>query len=66
MRQLILLALPFVLAACSNDTATGAGSVSAGEAKALDDAAEMIEARRLPEEALRPPAAQPTAPSAAK
>jgi hypothetical protein len=62
MRSL-LLSIPLILlaAACSRENSpSGAGGVSAGEAKALDEAAEMIEARRLPDSALRPPAAQQT------
>ena len=48
------------LTACGRDTAPG--SVTTSEAKALDDAAEMIDARRLPDSALRPSAVQPSAP----
>jgi hypothetical protein len=67
MRYVILLTLPLLLIACNNSSApSGAGGVSASEAKALDEAAEMIEAKRLPEEALRPPTAQPAPPPAAK
>ncbi|MEP2735471.1 MAG: hypothetical protein ABJP34_04160 [Erythrobacter sp.] len=40
------------LTACGDDNEPGPGGVSEGEAAALDDAAEIIEARRLPEEAL--------------
>lgn len=53
--------LPLVLlgAACSPpDNASGAGGVSAGEARALDDAAEMLESQQLPAAAI--PAAQKT------
>jgi hypothetical protein len=47
-----------LLSACGKpDNAQGPGGVTVGEAKALDEAAEMIEARRLP--APPPPAAQP-------
>lgn len=51
--------LPLVLlgAACSPpDNASGAGGVSAGEARALDDAAAMLESQQLPAAAI--PAAQ--------
>lgn len=34
-----------------------AGGVTPDEARALDEAADMVEARRLPAEALRPPVA---------
>ena len=54
-RTCIVLAL-CALTACGSEP--GPGGVTAGEAKALDDAAEMLEAQRLPENALRPPAAQ--------
>lgn len=42
------------LSACDNGGGTGPGGVSEGEASALDDAAEMLDARRLPDEALPP------------
>ncbi len=42
-----------LLSACGDgDNEPGPGGVSEGEAAALDEAAEIIEARRLPEEAL--------------
>ena len=42
-----------MLSACGQSTEeSGPGGVSAGEAEALDDAAEIIEQRRLPVEAL--------------
>ncbi len=50
-----LLALPLValVASCGPaDNDSGPGGVSVGEARALDEAAEMIEQRRLPDEAL--------------
>ncbi|MEL6529613.1 MAG: hypothetical protein AAGK01_02180 [Pseudomonadota bacterium] len=40
------------LAACDRTGGTGPGGVSEGEAQALEDAAEMLDERRLPEEAL--------------
>lgn len=41
------------LAACGPaDNEPGPGGVTVGEARALDDAAEMLEARRLPPEAI--------------
>jgi len=47
------------LTACGKaDNEPGPGGVTVGEAKALDEAAEMIEAERLPAEAV-PPVAQP-------
>lgn len=45
--------LAAVLGACDSDNnEAGPGGVSVGEAEALDEAAEMIEARRLPTQAL--------------
>ncbi len=60
----LLLALavlaPALLSACSKpDNASGPGGVTVGEARALDDAAEMIEKQQLP------PTAIPSAPVAA-
>lgn len=53
-RRLVTLSIGLAaLAACGpNDNDSGPGGVSIGEAKALDEAAEMIEARRLPEDAM--------------
>lgn len=51
------LVLTITLAACSNEGARAPGGVSEGEAKALDEAASMLDERRLPPEAL-PPEAQ--------
>lgn len=53
----VWLAAPLLLlslAACDNTGGTGPGGVSEGEASALDDAAEMLDERRLPAEALPP------------
>ncbi|MDN3646710.1 hypothetical protein QWY75_10910 [Pontixanthobacter aestiaquae] len=48
----------FLLTACGNaDNEPGPGGVSVGEARALDEAAEMIEAKRLPEQ--NPQASEP-------
>jgi hypothetical protein len=55
-----VLALALLAACGQRDTDPGPGGVTVGEAKALDEAAEMIEARRLPEEA---PASGTPAPS---
>lgn len=52
-RLLLPLILAASLSACSKqDNAPGPGGVSMGEARALDEAAEMVEAQRLPAEAL--------------
>lgn len=47
-----LAACGLLLTACDAGGADGPGSVSVDEAEALDDAAEMLEERRLPEGAL--------------
>ncbi len=51
---LLPLVLPLAaLTACGpSDADPGPGGVTVGEAKALDEAAEMLEKRRLPPEAL--------------
>jgi hypothetical protein len=54
----VLIAL--ALGACGKaDNAAGPGGVSVGEAKALDEAAAMVEAQRLPAEAIAAPAQPP-------
>jgi len=56
-----LLAAALLLAGCGpNDTDPGPGGVTVGEARALDEAAEMLDEQRLPAEAL-PATAQPSA-----
>lgn len=61
-RRLALVAVSLALAACDQgEGAPAPGGVTAGEARALDEAAEMIEQRRLPAEALRASAAPPAA-----
>ena len=60
MRAKLLLPLLLTIAACSNaDDGRTAGGVSEDEAKALDEAAQMIEAQRPP--ALPAASAQPAA-----
>lgn len=70
-RTIVLMGALALLAACGErDTDPGPGGVTVGEAKALDEAAEMIEARRLPAEALATatptpgPSPSPSAPAA--
>lgn len=46
------LAIALVLTACGDEGASAPGGVSPGEAKALEDAASMLDERRLPPEAL--------------
>lgn len=55
MARLIAPLLILALAACGQADDPGPGGVTAGEAKALDEAAEMIEAQRLPADVLRMP-----------
>ena len=61
MRKTACLLLAALAAACGQpDTDPGPGGVTVAEAKALDQAAEMLEQRRLPPDATRdeaPPAA---------
>ena len=55
-------ALLLLLAACgSNDNDPGPGGVSVGEAKALDEAAEMLEKQRINPEDVPQPAKSATA-----
>jgi len=59
MLKRVRLSFPIVMlafaAGCSpSDNDPGPGGVTVGEARALDEAAEMIEQQRLPEEALPP------------
>ena len=53
MRALAFGAAALLLAGCGpNDTDPGPGGVTVGEARALDEAAEMLDEQRLPAEAL--------------
>lgn len=67
MRYLPLLATALLAGCGPNDSDPGPGGVTIGEARALDEAAEMLEQRRLPPEALpgAPPSGKPTQPSEA-
>ena len=48
-----LLGQPLLVSGCgSNDNDPGPGGVTVGEARALDEAAEMLDEQRLPEDAL--------------
>ncbi|KHK92400.1 hypothetical protein [Novosphingobium malaysiense] len=59
MKRACLLVCLFALAACGKaDNDPGPGGVTVGEAKALDQAAAMLDARRPPAEALESSTAQ--------
>jgi hypothetical protein len=62
MRKAILAPVALLaLAACGkSDNDPGPGGVSVGEARALDEAAEMIEQRRPPADAVQAPSAAAT------
>jgi hypothetical protein len=58
-------AIALLVSGCgSNDNDPGPGGVTVGEARALDEAAEMLDEQRLPEEAL--PAGEEPAPAASE
>jgi hypothetical protein len=58
------LALAALLAGCGpSDTDPGPGGVTVGEARALDEAAEMLDEQRLPAEALPPADEESTIPA---
>ncbi len=61
LRLPLCTALALSLAACGGDSASAPGGVSPGEAKALEDAASMLDERRLPGEA--PPTEAAPAPT---
>lgn len=64
----IFAAIPMllVLAACSKpDTAPGPGGVTMGEARALDQAAAMLDERRPPEQLVQPVGTQTDAKASA-
>ncbi len=50
--RLVAPAVLIALTACNETGGSGPGGVSEGEARALEEAAEMLDARRLPDEAL--------------
>jgi len=61
MRSFAILLLPLIAACSAADTDPGPGGVTVGEARALDEAAKILEERRLPDEALRSGDAQKSA-----
>jgi hypothetical protein len=60
MRHRPLFALLLLFGCGPNDSDPGPGGVTVGEARALDEAAEMLEQRRLPPEALATPTGTPS------
>ncbi|MBT2135466.1 hypothetical protein KK137_14100 [Croceibacterium sp. LX-88] len=50
-----------LVSGCGSDDDPGPGGVTVGEAKTLDEAAEMLDAQRLPQEAVAAPSSEPTA-----
>jgi hypothetical protein len=59
-----LSALAVLLAGCGpSDTDPGPGGVTVGEARALDEAAEMLDEQRLPAEALPPAGEESSTPA---
>lgn len=66
MKKLSVAIALLALAACGkSDNDPGPGGVSIGEARALDEAAEMIEQRRLPSGAVAEPSGVASATTAA-
>lgn len=62
MRRLAIAGAVLALAACEKaDNEPGPGGVTMGEARALDEAAAMIEARRPPADLLKPSTVRPAA-----
>lgn len=65
MKRAAILASLLLATGCGkSDDDPGPGGVTVGEARALDEAAQMIDARRMPDDALKaPPSPIPTAPA---
>lgn len=62
MKRCAIIAAVLALAACEKaDNEPGPGGVTMGEARALDEAAAMVEAQRPPADLLKPSANQPAA-----
>lgn len=61
LRWLALGALPALLGACDAGAPETAGAITASEAEALEDAADMLDEQQLPPEALPPEATAPGA-----
>ncbi|MEM6907336.1 MAG: hypothetical protein AAF494_01550 [Pseudomonadota bacterium] len=54
-----IVALALVIGGCGSSEPSPPGGVSAGEAKALEEAAEMLDRQRLPDDAIPPLDAPP-------
>jgi hypothetical protein len=70
-RCVVLASALLLVTACSQpDNASGAGGVTAGEARALDDAAQMVQDQQIPPGSMpkpqSPPLARPAAATVAK
>lgn len=64
LAPLLTVLAALALTACSKaDNDAGPGGVSVGEAKALDEAAQMLEAQRLPAQRLPTQPVPPASPS---
>ncbi len=61
MRHLALIPLALLTACGPSESDPGPGGVTVGEARALDEAAEMLEQRRLPAEAVAGASPSPSA-----
>ena len=59
MRPLIFLPALCALAACADDAPDNPRAISSSEAQALDEAAQMIEQRRVPADAIGSPTSEP-------
>jgi hypothetical protein len=65
LRLTLAAALGLALAACGREQASAPGGVTPAEAEALENAADMLEQRRIPPEAVVSEAAPSAAPSVA-
>ena len=60
MKRIWIIAAPMLLAGCgSDDSGAEAGGMTPVEARALEDAAEMLDQQRLPDDLVSAPGAQP-------
>jgi hypothetical protein len=65
-RCAVLASALLLVTACSQpDNASGAGGVTAGEARALDDAAQMVQDQQIPPGSMPKPQSPPPAKPAA-